>query len=116
MKAIILILLTLCANVDMHFPQNFFPLKVGNKYMYSERYVSTGPGGGYSSGIHYGSMIVERDTVIGGDTVYRLPVTGVNLPGWWYSYRPLEQKLYCNASREKILLVKKECGLNAVIS
>lgn len=94
MKATILILITLCVNVELHFSQNFLPLKVGNKYMYSERYAGTGPGGGGNSGIQYGSMIVEMDTVIGNDTVYRLPVTGISLPGRWYSYRQSEQKLY----------------------
>jgi hypothetical protein len=77
--------------------QNFFPLKVGNKYQIKDDWYGTSHGGGSGSGTSYFSFIVSKDTLINGLPYYSLihphsynPFPSICL----YHYDSLVQKLF----------------------
>lgn len=76
---IIIIFQSLIASV---FSQNFFPLKIGNKYQYEYHYYFNG-----SNTVSYPKVIISEDTLINTQQFF-------NFDGFWYSYNNVEQKLY----------------------
>ena len=55
-------------------PQNFFPLKVGNKYQFKENYssITIGPGGFIFNFTKYNQQEISDDTIIAGRQYYQV--------------------------------------------
>ncbi len=89
-------LFVLSFTFDISIAQNFFPLKVGNKYQIKNDWSWNGPGGTGGSGTRFKEISVVSDSVIYGEIFYAMSADGNGgpfLPGYLFRYDSLNQKL-----------------------
>jgi hypothetical protein len=80
--------------ISESFPQNFFPLQVGNAYQIKNFWAWWGPGGTGETGTDYYAIAVVADTIIDGEIFFRYSNNALLDNDYLFNYDSLNQKVY----------------------